>query len=112
MILTFNISSEPTHNIERMIRLGKFESDFDAAQIKLYCIIIPNLPTRLVRETEVVLIADNTTYVNAQGQEVQEGTEGAVGEYDFLVKYLNNPVILGELFAFHIHKADLKGRFN
>lgn len=117
MELTWNITNEPTHDIQRAVRLRKFDADFDNKSIKMYCIVTPSNPTRMVRETEVILTADNSTFVNAQGQDVEpdeEGNkpEGAFGEYDFLMQYLNNPVILGDLFGAYVAKADLKERFN
>jgi len=112
MELTFNISNEPTYDIQRIVTLRKFEADFGVQEIKMICVVAPVIETRMARATEVILTASNRDFVNAQGEEVEAETEGAIGEYDFLMFYLDNPVILGNLFGAYVSKADLKGRFN
>ena len=74
-----------------------------------------NNPNGLVRTFDFSLRADNSVFVNPQtGQFVPEGTEGAMGEYDFIT-YLESLVLdySNEQFKINtILRAEAQGRFD
>jgi len=60
----------------------------------------------------VNLLADNSICVNQQGQIVDCGTEGAIGEYDFYMAMIDKPIIIQDLIVAKITWADSEGKFN
>lgn len=62
--------------------------------------------------TYVDLVATNSSFVNQMGEIVPEGTEGAIGEYDFFIALLPNPVIIMDFILAKIQWANAMGRFN
>ena len=74
-----------------------------------------NNPSGVVRSFEFALRADNSVFVNPQtGQFVPEGTEGAMGEYDFIT-YLESLVLTYSNEQFKINtilRAESQGRFD
>lgn len=58
------------------------------------------------------MVADNTTWVNSKGETVPEGTPGAMGEYDFFMLVIQNPIDLPALIQSYMLKAKLAGRFD
>lgn len=74
-----------------------------------------NNPNGVVRSFEFALRADNSIFVDPQtGQFVPEGTEGAMGEFDFIT-YLESIVLpySNEQFKTNtILRAEAQGRFD
>lgn len=74
-----------------------------------------NNPNGVVRNFEFALRADNSVFVNPQtGQFVPEGTEGAMGEFDFIT-YLESIVLPYSNEQFKINtilRAEAQGRFD
>lgn len=74
-----------------------------------------NNPNGVVRSFEFALRADNSVFVNPQtGQFVPEGTEGAMGEFDFIT-YLESLVLPYSNERFKINtilRAEQQGRFD
>ena len=74
-----------------------------------------NNPNGVVRSFEFALRADNSVFVNPQtGQFVPEGTEGAMGEFDFIT-YLESLVLPYSNEQFKINtilRAEQQGRFD
>ena len=58
------------------------------------------------------LVATNATFVNAQGEPVPSDTDGAIGEYDFFMMMIKNPINLPSLIQSYMNKAKLQGKFN
>ena len=58
------------------------------------------------------MVASNTTFVNTQGAPVPADTDGAIGEYDFFMMMIKNPINLPELIQTYMNKAKLQGKFN
>ena len=58
------------------------------------------------------MVADNTTWVNSKGETVPEGTPDAMGEYDFFMMMIENPIDLPALIQSYMNKAKLAGRFD
>lgn len=77
--------------------------------------VLVNNPNGLVRTFDFSLRADNSVFVNPQtGQFVPEGTEGAMGEYDFIT-YLESLVLPYSNEQFKINtilRAESQGRFD
>lgn len=60
----------------------------------------------------VNLIANNDTCVDQDGKIVECGTDGAVGEYDFYLGLIDEPIIIQDLVLSKITWADQEGKFN
>ena len=60
----------------------------------------------------VNLLADNSTCVDSEGQIVDCATEGAIGEYDFYMGLIDQPIIIQDLVVGKITWADSQGKFN
>ncbi|MFN5251116.1 MAG: hypothetical protein ACK5DE_08700 [Bacteroidota bacterium] len=60
----------------------------------------------------VTLLADNSTCVDSEGQIVECGTEGSIGEYDFYIALMDEPIIIEDFVVNKIPWADAQGKFN
>jgi hypothetical protein len=60
----------------------------------------------------VTLFADNLTCVDSEGQIVECGTEGSIGEYDFYIALMDEPIIIEDFVVNKITWADAQGKFN
>ena len=60
----------------------------------------------------VNLMATNETCVNSAGQIVECGTPDSIGEYDFYIGLINEPIIIQDLVVAKITWADSEGKFN
>lgn len=91
---------------------------FAALQVEIHYYLngeLVNNPNGVVRSFEFALRADNSVFVDPQtGQFVPEGTEGAMGEYDFIT-YLESLVLPYSNEQFKINtilRAEQQGRFD
>ena len=102
-----------------VIRTSKDDlAEFAVLEVKIQYYLngeLVNNPNGLVRSFEFALRADNTVFVNPQtGEFVPKGTEGAMGEYDFIT-YLESLVLPYSNEQFKINtilRAEAQGRFN
>lgn len=60
----------------------------------------------------VNLNADNSTCVNSSGQIVECGTPDSIGEYDFYMALIDEPIIIQDFVMAKITWADSEGKFN
>jgi len=60
----------------------------------------------------VNLLADNSTCVNSAGQIVECGSPDSIGEYDYYIGLINEPIIIQDLIVAKITWADSEGKFN
>jgi hypothetical protein len=60
----------------------------------------------------VALLATNETCVNSAGQIVECGTLDSVGEYDFYIGLINEPIIIQDFVVSKLTWADSEGKFN
>lgn len=117
----FSISIHPIDsNIIREVEFSGLIIDNDSEygfQVKLrlkvhHYIMVEDVktPHPLQEFRYVVLTANNSTMVDANGVPVEEG--GVMGEFDFFMLLLNNPVVIANLVAAKVQWADSIGRFN
>lgn len=62
---------------------------------------------------ELIMVADNTTFVDpSTGLYVPEGTENAIGEYDFFVALISSELInISGLIQSYMNRARQQGRY-
>jgi len=119
--MIYNISDEPTYGFKRKVEIDNifigFQESVDKAVnlvtlVKYYesdgitpIILIPN--------KVIILKADNTTWVDVNGNIVWEGDPTAVmTEYDFFMSLMNVPIVISDIVETKVTWADSLGRFN
>lgn len=60
----------------------------------------------------ITLLANNEVCVNTAGQIVECGSPDSVGEYDFYMAMIDEPIIIQDLITSKITWADSEGKFN
>lgn len=60
----------------------------------------------------VTLLANNENCVNSAGQIVECGTPDSIGEYDFYIGLINEPIIIQDFVVSKLTWADSEGKFN
>lgn len=62
-------------------------------------------------QKELQLLADNNVFVDWRGETVPEGTAGAMGEYDFFMIMIQQPIDLPAVIQNYMTKAKQQGKF-
>ncbi len=95
-----DIESDPEYGyyIKMKYRLWAFINDTE----------IPIAPGAMY----VSLVADNSTCVDSAGIIVPCGTPGSVGEYDYYMAMMNQPIVIEDFVVEKLYWADAEGRFN
>jgi hypothetical protein len=118
--MIYNISDEPVYGFKRKveaisIHIG-FQTFIDKA-VNLHLMVRyyenDGTPITLIPAKNVVLRADNTTWVDIDGNIVPEGDIAAVmTEYEFFMTMMNVPVVISDIVEAKVAWADSLGRFN
>lgn len=118
--MIYNISDEPKYGFKRKVDVAAIHiglKDFMDKAVNLHLVVnyyddkgntIDIIPSKVV-----ILRADNTTWVDANGNIVQEGDPNAVmTEYDFFIMLMNVPVVISNIVESKVAWADNLGRFD
>ena len=119
--MIYNISDEPNYGFKRKvevinIHIGFKEFADKAVNLHLMLKYYENdgvTPVSLIPSRGVVLRADDTTWVNSDGDIVPEGDPTAVmTEYEFFMAMMEIPVVISDIVEAKVTWADSLGRFN
>jgi hypothetical protein len=118
--MIYNISDEPTYGFKRKVELAQIHigfMDFVNKSVNLFLVVKyyenDDTPITLIPIKSVTLRADNTTWVDQNGNIVPEGDPTAVmTEYDFFMMMMNVPIVISDIVAAKVVWADNLGRFN
>lgn len=119
--MIYNISDEPTYGFKRKVEVGSIEIQIEdisgqCVNLKLIVRYYENdgvTPMRLIPFKWVTLRADNTTWVDVDGNIVPEGDIAAVmTEYEFFMIMMEVPVVISDIVEAKVAWADSLGRFN
>jgi hypothetical protein len=119
--MIYNISDEPNYGFKRKVEVASIHigfEDFVDKAVNLYLIVkyyesdgvtlITIIPTK-----GVILRADNTTWVDVDGNIVTEGDIAAImTEYDFFMMLMDQPIIISDIVESKVTWADSLGRFD
>ena len=119
--MIYNISDEPVYGFKRKVQVDSInigistnsvESVILTTSVKYYSsdevTKINIIPRKIVN-----LVADNTTWVDSNGNMVSEGDPSAVmTEYEFFMAMMNVPVVISDIVQSKVAWADSLGRFN
>ena len=119
--MIYNISDEPNYGFKRKVHVDSININigdlFNKAVVlslivKYYApdgvTIIDFIPAK-----KVPLIADTTTWVDVDGNIVEQGSIDAVmTEYEFFMTMMNIPVVISDIVESKVAWADSLGRFN
>jgi len=116
----YQISNHPTiSEMERWVSWAGLEIQTDAnygfyirMKYRIWAFISDVEIPVSISAAYVNLTADNSTCVNSSGQIVECGTPDSMGEYDFYIAMMNEPVIILDFVISKITWADSEGRFN
>lgn len=118
--MIYNISDEPNYGFKRKveaisIHIG-FQTFIDKA-VNLHLMVRyyenDGTPITLIPAKNVVLRADDSTWVDSNGNIVPEGDPTAVmTEYEFFMAMMNVPVVISDIVEAKVAWADSLGRFN
>lgn len=116
----YQISNHPTiFEMERWVSWAGLEIQTDAnygfyirMKYRIWAFISDVEIPVSISAAYVNLTADNSTCVNSSGQIVECGTPDSMGEYDFYIAMMNEPVIILDFVTSKITWADSEGRFN
>jgi hypothetical protein len=119
--MIYNISDEPTYGFKRKVELSQIYigfQDFVDKSVSLAFVVNyyeedgTTLIT-LIPKKQVILRADESTWVNSNGTIVPEGDPTAVmTEYDFFIMLMNVPIVISDIVEAKVAWADNLGRFN
>jgi hypothetical protein len=119
--MIYNISDEPKYGFKRKVELGSIYIEIEevsgqCVNLKLLVKYYENdgvTPMRLIPFKWVTLRADNTTWVDQNGNIVPEGDPTAVmTEYEFFMAMMDVPVVISDIVEAKVAWADSLGRFN
>jgi len=118
--MVYNISNEPTYGFKRKVEVAQIHigfMDFVNKSVSLYFIVkyyeADNTPITIIPSKSVILRADNTTWVDVDGNIVEEGSLDAImTEYDFFMMLMDQPIIISDIVESKVTWADSLGRFN
>ena len=118
--MIYNISDEPTYGFKRkveptIIYIGF--KDFVGKVVNLQFIVnyyeADETPITIIPFKEVILRADETTWVDQNGTIVPEGDPTAVmTEYDFFINLMSVPIVISDIVEAKVAWADNLGRFD
>ena len=118
--MIYNISDEPTYGFKRKVEIVQIHigfKDFINKAVNLYCIVnyyeADDTPITIIPAKDVILRADETTWVDVDGNIVEEGSLDAImTEYDFFMMLMNQPIIISDIVESKVTWADSLGRFD
>jgi hypothetical protein len=118
--MIYNISDEPTYGFKRKVELAQINigfKEFVSKTVILYFIVnyyeSDGTLITIIPFKNVVLRADNTTWVDSNGTIVPEEDPTAVmTEYDFFMSLINVPIVISDIVKSKVAWADSLGRFN
>jgi len=119
--MIYNISDEPVYGFKRKVEVASIHigfQDFVDRAVNLYLIVKyygsdENTPIDIIPAKGVTLRADNTTWVNSDGDIVSQDDPTAVmTEYEFFMAMMNVPVVISDIVEAKVAWADSLGRFN
>jgi hypothetical protein len=118
--MIYNISDEPNYGFKRKvevlnIHIGLQESTDKA--VNLYLTVkyyeVDDTPITIIPAKGVTLRADNTTWVDVDGNIVEQGSiDAAMTEYEFFMMLMNVPIVISDIVESKVTWADSLGRFN
>jgi hypothetical protein len=119
--MVYNISDEPNYGFKRKVEVAQIHigfEDFVDKAVNLFLIVKyyesnGTTPITLIPAKGVTLRADNTTWVDVDGNIVEEGSIDAImTEYEFFMMLMNQPIIISDIVESKVTWADSLGRFN
>ena len=119
--MIYNISDEPVYGFKRKVEVASIHIGFQnfvdkAVNLNLmvkYYGSNENTPIDIIPVKLVTLRADNTTWVNSDGDIVPEDDPTAVmTEYEFFMAMMEIPVVISDIVEAKVTWADSLGRFN
>jgi hypothetical protein len=119
--MIYNISDEPIYGFKRKVEVAQIHigfQDFVDKAVNLVTLVKYYesdgvTPITLIPNKLVSLRADNTTWVDVDGNIVPEGNIAAVmTEYEFFMAMMNVPIVISDIVEAKVAWADSLGRFN
>lgn len=119
--MIYNISNEPVYGFKRKvevlnIHIGLQESTDKAVNLYLIVKYYESdgvTPITIIPAKGVTLRADETTWVDVDGNIVEEGSIDAImTEYDFFMMLMDQPIIISDIVESKVTWADSLGRFD
>jgi hypothetical protein len=118
--MIYNISDEPKYGFKRKVELANIYigfQEFVNKSVHLNLIVkyyeSDDTLITIIPFKNVILRADETTWVDVDGNIVPEGDTAAVmTEYDFFMAMMDVPVVISDIVEDKVTWADSLGRFN
>ena len=118
--MIYNISNEPNYGFKRKVELAQIHigfMDFVNKSVNLFLVVkyyeADDTPITIIPSKNVILRADNTTWVDIDGNIVPEGDITAVmTEYDFFMLLMDQPIVISDIVESKVIWADSLGRFD
>ena len=118
--MEYNISDEPNYGFKRKVKIAQIHiglEDFIDKAVNLVTVVnyyeSDGTPITIIPPKVVTLRADNTTWVDVDGNIVPEGDPAAVmTEYEFFMAMMNVPVVISDIVQAKVAWADSLGRFD
>jgi hypothetical protein len=118
--MSVQIQLNSLHGIARIARFESMAYNHVLSIVSTTWKIVPvdangvEIESPMLKQYHVQLIADRSTFVNpATGEQVPEGTEGSLPEYDYFVYIASNvPVKVHDLIIQTAMTANQNGRFD
>ena len=119
--MIYNISDEPNYGFKRKVEISNIHigfQDFVDKAVNLHLVVKyyesdGATPITLIPAKSVILRADNTTWVDVDGNIVPEEDLAAVmTEYEFFMAMMNVPIVISDIVEAKVAWADSLGRFN
>lgn len=119
--MIYNISDEPTFGFKRKVEIDSINIGVSVNSIQSVILSTSvnyyssDGVTRIniIPKKVVNLTADNTTWVDVDGNIVPEGDIAAVmTEYEFFMAMMNVPIVISDIVQAKVSWADSLGRFN
>ena len=118
--MIYNISDEPLYGFKRkaeptLIYIGFKESigKFVNLQFIVNYYKVDDAPITIIPPKIVTLRADETTWVDSNGNIVpQEDPAAVMTEYEFFMAMMNVPIVISDIVEAKVAWADSLGRFN
>jgi len=119
--MIYNISDEPNYGFKRKVHVDSINigiGDLFNKAVVLYLVVkyyAPDGSTIIdfIPPKNVNLIADTTTWVDVDGNIVEQGSIDAVmTEYEFFMMLMNVPIVISDIVESKVAWADSLGRFD
>lgn len=118
--MIYNISNEPNYGFKRKVELAQIHigfMDFVNKSVNLFLVVkyyeADDTPIVIIPSKNVILRADETTWVDVDGNIVEEGAIDAImTEYDFFMMMMTVPIVISDIVESKVTWADSLGRFD